>query len=273
MAAGARQHRSEHSPHGKASLSTDHRELLAAGCEIGGRFRLERPLSSRGTVWLAKDEFGRPWAIKTAAPALIRHEARILSALDHPHIVRLEALAESGAAPVLVLEYLAGGDLVSLAGAAPVHWRRPLAELIEALVSLHAHGIVHRDLKARNVLLAADESVRLIDFGSATRTGSVWTDGGTTAAAVAPDRHGALVTPADDVYALAALIHELLFGAPPGTGGPPEPPPEIACPPERSTAAVAALAAAVADCLASRENAARMGLGRFRTVIESLRER
>jgi serine/threonine protein kinase len=267
MTAGARQQTSERGPRGKASSLPDSREPLQSGRELAGGLCLECPLGPRRTVWLAHDAAGRPWAVKTATPALIEHEARILAALSHPQVVRLQAVVRSESGPVLVLEYLAGGDLVSLAGAAPVQWLGALAAVVDALGYLHGQGIAHRDLKARNVLLDADDRARLVDFGSALPIGSAWTDAGTTAAAVAPDRAGAPVSAADDVYALAALAHELLYGAPPGGGRRPKPPSEA------NAGTALPLAAAVDACLASHASAAKMGLEGFRTVIESLRER
>jgi serine/threonine protein kinase len=119
---------------------------------------------------------------------------------------------------------------------------------------------VHRDLKARNVLFAGDDSVRLVDFGSALGIGQPWTPGGTTV--VAPDRGTVPVGVADDVHALAALLHELIHGAPYGMGRSPG-----------KAAAVAPLSAVVDECLDSYPHAGNVGLEGFRTVIESLRQR
>ncbi len=221
--------------------------------------RLIRPLGSRQTVWLAHDEAGRPSAVKTGPAAVIEHESRVLAGLSHPHIVRCERLVQGEPGPVLVMEYLDGGDLVSLAGAAPAHWLEALAAVVDGLAHVHAKGFVHRDLKARNVLLAGDDSVRLIDFGSALRIGSPWTAGGTTV--VAPDRGTVPVAAADDVHALAALVHELIHGAPPGRGRSPG-----------RAAAAEPLSGTVDACLGSHASAAAVRLEGFRTVIELLRQ-
>ena len=259
MAAGARQQTSEQRRRGKASSAIDHSEPLRAGHEIARGLRLVRPLGSRGTVWLAHDESGKHWAVKTAPAAVVEHEARILAGLSHAHIVRLHRVVRSESGPMLVLEYLDGGDLVSLSGAAPAHWLAALGGVVDALGVLHAKGFAHRDLKARNVLFAGDDSARLIDFGSALPLGSPWTDGGTTVSA--PDRGAVPVSAADDVHALAALAHELIHGAPPGRGRSPG----------RARSA-APLSTAVDACLGSYAGAAAVGLEGFRTVIESLRQ-
>lgn len=270
MAAGARLPTSDRASGATASPAADRRETFRAGdfragheiagAGIAGRLKLERPLGRRGAVWLAVDGSGSPRALKTGPAALIEHEARVLRALSHPHIVRLDRLVRGEEISLLVLEYVGGGDLVSLAGAALPRWIGALESLVAALGYLHGRGFVHRDLKARNVLVAADDSVRLIDFGSALRSGRRWTAGGTTA--VAPDRGSAPVGAADDVHALAALVHELIHGAPPGRGRLP-----------RVPDAAAPLAAVADSCLGSYAAAAATGLAGFRTVIESLSQR
>lgn len=259
MAAGARQPTSEQRRRGKASSAIDHSQPLRAGREIAAGLRLIRPLGARQTVWLAHDESGRPSAVKTGPTAVIEHEARVLTGLLHPHIVRCERVVRGEFGPVLVMEYLAGGDLVSLAGAAPAHWLEALAAIVDGLAHVHGKGFVHRDLKARNVLLAGDDSVRLIDFGSALRIGSPWTAGGTTV--VAPDRGTGPVAAADDVHALAALAHELIHGVPPGRGRSPG-----------RAAAAEPLSGTVDACLGSYAGAETVGFEGFRTVIESMRQ-
>lgn len=192
-------------------------------------------------------------AIKTGPAAVLEHEYRLLQQLSHPAIVRPRDFCASEAGPILVLEYLPGGDLTGLAGGPPARWLGPVAELIGALDCLHAAGVVHRDLKAGNVLLDAGDHARLIDFGSALPVGGAWTDGGTTAAVIAPGRGRGPVAPGDDVHALAVLLHELIHGAPPGGGH--------QTPDDR-------LGRLVDACVSGQESAAAMGLAAFRTVIE-----
>ena len=259
MTAGARRPTSEQGLYGTAFRSASFGDMLQAGSLLAERFRLDRPLGVRGAVWLATDRDAGQVALKIAPPGQIEREAAVLRTLDHPHIVCLRELVASEIGPILALEYLPGGDLVSLAGAHPVHWLRAVGDLVAALAHLHGRGFVHRDIKARNVLLDAADRARLIDFGSALRQGSRWTVGGTTAEAVARDRGAEPAAPADDVFALAALLHELLHGAPPAAGR------------RRPVAPVAApLALAVDAALVGRVDAGRMGLAGFRTVIESL---
>jgi serine/threonine-protein kinase PpkA len=181
--------------------------------------------SATAEVWRAVDAFGRIRALKIAKRScdvpLIRAEFELLATLDHPGIVSVHDRVADAGRYGFTLDYLGGGDLVSLAGTAPSFWLPALADLVAALGYLHARGIAHRDVKARNVMFDARDRVRLIDFGSALPFGTVRPRGGTTAP------HGlrgpGVCSAADDVHALAVLTHELLTGRlPPESGGPPE---------------------------------------------------
>jgi serine/threonine-protein kinase len=152
--------------------------------------------------------------LKTGSRSLIRAEHETVAALEHPGILAAHAFIDTEAGSFSVSEYLTGGDLVSLAGLDPRHWLSKVGGLIAAVSYLHGRGLVHRDLKPRNVMLDAADRVRLIDFGSAAPIGSAWVSGGTTI--VSPLRGRAPVSPGDDLYALASLLHELLYGVPAG---------------------------------------------------------
>jgi serine/threonine protein kinase len=224
---------------------------------IDGRYRLERALDRKARVWLASDRAGDQHVLKTGTADSVRREFETLVTLRHPNIVAVKELIASGNQSYLVLEYLTGGDLVGLAGFEPKHWLGPLGDVIEALAFAHRHGIAHRDLKARNVLLDDTNRARLTDFESARPIGSRFSPGGTTAAAVEPDRPDGPVAAADDVYALACLVHELLFGLPPRSGRP-QPAPDRA----------GDLARLVGGCLETSDIAARPDLQDFRAVVK-----
>jgi serine/threonine protein kinase len=218
MRAGVRLQAPESGPDATASSGERERAGFRSGDIAFGCYRLERLLDGRGRVWLAGAPKS-PVVLKLGLPLRLAHERQVLEACAHRHVVRALALHNEGPVAGLVLEYLPGGDLVSLAGGAVRHWLGPVRDLVAALGHVHAQGFVHRDIKARNVRFDESGRVRLIDFGSAALAGSPWTRGGTTAEAVAPARGTEPVAPADDVYALAALLHELLYGRPPGSGG------------------------------------------------------
>src|SRR5690606_7908336 len=115
-------------------------------------------------------ESGRPVAIKLAAgpervgsgaAALVAREHRALAALAHANIVRPVRFAARRGAAGLVLEYLPAGDLVPLAQEPPGRWIGAALAVVSALRAVHDAGFVHGDLKARNVLFAADGTPKL----------------------------------------------------------------------------------------------------------------
>jgi WD40 repeat protein len=158
-----------------------------------------------------------------------RTEAEAVARLQHPNIVQVHDAGEHEGRPYLALELVEGGSLKDALDGTPQPARRA-AELVETLARAihHAHqkGIVHRDLKPANVLLTADGSPKLTDFGLAklvagpagaagpTRSGAVVGTPSYMAPEQAAGRAGQ-VGPAADVYALGALMYELLTGRPP----------------------------------------------------------
>ncbi len=153
-------------------------------------------------------------------------EARAVARLQHPHVVQIYEVGEHQGRPYLALEYLDGGSLAQHpAGAArpPREAARLVETVARAVSALHQAGIVHRDLKPANVLLAADGTPKVGDFGLAKRVDG--TAGQTASGAVlgtpnymAPEQAQGKVKevgPAADVYALGAILYELLTGRPP----------------------------------------------------------
>jgi serine/threonine protein kinase len=257
MPAGARKLTPEPGRSGKARIAPDQRQRLAPGLAIGPDYRLERPLGRSGSVWLATDASGLPVALKSGPRALLAEEHAAVASLAHPNILAVEELIDVEAGCFSVAEYLSGGDLVSLAGLHPRHWLRPVGALIDALEYLHGRGLVHRDLKPRNVMLDEAENARLIDFGSALPVGSAWSRGGTTI--VPPARGSDPVTFGDDLFALASLLHELLHGVPAGHA------------PRRPAAAGSMELARLVDSrLATAAENGHPGLLEFRAVIKSM---
>jgi eukaryotic-like serine/threonine-protein kinase len=192
-----------------------------------------------GVVYKAREVvLNRPCALKMIlggahvspeAAARFLAEAQAIAQLQHPHIVQIRHIGEADGLPFFELEYLDGGSLDKSLDGTPWPARRA-AELIEPLVrgvaEAHRLGIVHRDLKPGNVLLAADGTPKLTDFGLAK---SLATDSGLTAtdsimgspSYMAPEQAEGKtkqVGPHADVYALGAILYELLTGRPPFRG-------------------------------------------------------
>jgi serine/threonine protein kinase len=173
-------------------------------------------------VWAATRSTGTPIAVKASNPdvmnrvatrELILREYRFLNDFSHRNIVSVLGLIEMGGEIGLVMEYVGGGDLVSLAGGKPRQWVPVAAQLASALGYMHALGILHRDIKVRNVLLRPGDEPCLIDFSLAVSVGTRAHQGGGTADyQSANQRQGGPATVGDDVYSFAALIYELWTG-------------------------------------------------------------
>src|SRR5262249_52925715 len=149
--------------------------------------------------------------------------------LHHPGIVQVYEVGEQAGCPYLALEFVSGGSLAQQLGGAPVPPRRAaqlLLDLARAVQHAHEQGIVHRDLKPANVLMTPAGVVKVTDFGLAklldveqgqTQTGAVLGSPSYMAPEQAEGKVRA-IGPATDVYALGAILYELLTGRPPFLG-------------------------------------------------------
>jgi eukaryotic-like serine/threonine-protein kinase len=199
----------------------------------GGRYRLERSLGHGGmaTVFLAQDEeLDRAVAIKLLAENLagdkvFRHrflrEARLAARLSHPNVVSVYDAGEvESGRPFIVMEYVPGTTLAEVGRLPPSDAVGLVVQACQGLAHAHEAGLVHRDVKPQNLLLRDDGVLKVADFGIARAAETtVLTQVGTvlgTAAYLSPEQAlGEEVTPATDVYALGAVLYELLAGRPP----------------------------------------------------------
>ena len=192
-----------------------------------------------GEVWEAEDpELHRRVALKiaradrpvpSAVAARFRSEGRTLASLRHPGLVAVfdagVAPGPSGPRPFLACELVEGEDLAEVLerdGVPPAKTAaRWVADAAEALAAAHAAGVVHRDVKPANLLLAADGHVRVADFGLARsdeRGGNEEQSSGTPAYMSPEQTRGEPAGPPADVWALGAVLHECRFGRPPFAG-------------------------------------------------------
>lgn len=142
-----------------------------------GEYRIDDPLGSggQGTVFAATDERGRGWAIKVLTDSddidALRAEAKLLTQVKHRNVLRMERLVEDSTQPYLVMELVRGTSLDErLRKQGPMSWpafRPVLVQALEALEAIHDVGLIHRDVKPGNLLLADDGRLVLIDFGTA----------------------------------------------------------------------------------------------------------
>lgn len=207
---------------------------MANGTVVADRYLLEKTIGkgSYGKVKLASDlSVGGRVAIKFIArssikkPAhtiRIRREINLLTALNHPHIVRLHQTIETPHDIILVMEYVEGADLFErIVGHSDKRYgetegRAIFAQLAEAIEYCHRHRVIHRDLKPENVMVGVDGSIKLIDFGFANMyhpRGYLETNCGSPLYAAPEIVQGVrYVGPEVDVWSLGVILFAILTG-------------------------------------------------------------
>ncbi len=221
--------------------------MVFAGNLLAARYQLDEPIGTGwfSEVWRATDvALSRPVAVKLLHPAYaqqpealarFRAEARHAAALWHENIVHIYDYEEpaEGPQPYLVMELVDGPSLAGVLAGGSLDAARTMDVVAQAAAGLqatHAMGLVHRDIKPRNLLLGSSGTVKITDWGISHAIGSVpgRVTGIVTGTAeyLAPERiAGAEAAPAGDLYALGVLAYECLAGTPPFVGEPPD----VAC--------------------------------------------
>jgi serine/threonine protein kinase/WD40 repeat protein len=158
--------------------------------------------------------------------ARFRTEASAAARLQHPHIVQIYEVGQQGLHPYMALEYVDGGSLARQLNGTPMAAQQAaqwVATLAGAVHYAHKRGIVHRDLTPANVLITVDGVPKITDFGLAKMLigGGIQTQTGVlmgTPSYMAPEQAGGGakdVGPAADIYALGAILYEMLTGRAP----------------------------------------------------------
>ncbi len=203
---------------------------------LGNRYRLDKRLASggMGEVWKATDELlGRLVAVKLLKQQYVsdenfrerfRAEARFAASLQHSGIAQVYDFGEEDDLAYLVMELVVGETLSRILATEGRLSDDTALDIIgqacRALQVAHTAGIIHRDIKPANLMVTADGTLKITDFGIArgggsttmTQTGQVMG----TAQYISPEQaRGATITPASDLYALGVVAYEMLAGGPP----------------------------------------------------------
>jgi serine/threonine protein kinase len=199
---------------------------------IAGRYQVGEVIGTggMGEVRAGHDtKLDRPVAIKLLRRELVEEpdlkvrfesEAKAAARITHPNVVGVFDTGEHEEVPYIVMELLSGRTLADELREGPLEPERVKRiglEILSALEASHQQGILHRDLKPGNVLIAKDGSVKVADFGVAKITeGMDITMAGTmigTPSYLAPERvNGEPATTASDVYSVGVMLYELLTG-------------------------------------------------------------
>jgi len=202
--------------------------ILNEGTRLADRYTLIRRLGAGGMseIWLASDKrsdtrIALKFLIGDAASSPqqkdhLHREWRIGSRLMHANIIRVFEYHDDVEGAFFGLQFVGETTIGVLCGKPPAESMRPIAFIADALRYAHGKGVVHRDIKASNVLLDSRGIPYLVDFGVAATIGDADIAGSGSAIAMSPQQQsGGAADPADDIFALGVLMHELLVGEPP----------------------------------------------------------
>jgi serine/threonine-protein kinase len=214
---------------------------LPPGAVIDKKYAVERVLGGggMGVVYLAKDILTETHVVLKAIRSAYAHradyrdrilkEGRALARIDHPNVVRMNAIAVEDDALYLVMQFIEGESLDAIIDRHVAEKRlipapealRIFRQIVEGVAAVHREGIIHRDLKPANVLVRArDGAIKVTDFGIAKEEEEAKQGRGKTRGVIgslpymAPEQcvRGARIDKRVDIYALGILLFELLTG-------------------------------------------------------------
>ncbi len=215
------------------------------GAKLGNYRILEKiGAGGQGTVYKATDtKLGRPVVIKVLPPELtvkeanlkrFEREARLASSLDHPNICTIFDLNEIEGVNFIAMQFVEGKNVRELVNGRPLDLRSALSiaiQVTDALAAAHQRGIIHRDIKAGNVMVTPHGQVKILDFGLAKLLDSDATGGihqtdltevgipyGTATYAAPEQARGDQVDARADIFSTGVLLYEMLTGTWPFQG-------------------------------------------------------
>src|SRR6202171_3020476 len=203
-------------------------------------------VGGQGTVYKATDgKLGRTVVVKVLPPELtareanlkrFEREARLASSLDHPNICTIFDLDEVDGVHFIAMQYVEGRNVRQLVGGHPLALKSALLiaiQVTDALAAAHARGIIHRDIKAGNVMVTPSGQVKILDFGLAkllddegrgpggihhTDLTEVGIPYGTATYAAPEQARGERVDERADIFSTGVLLYEMLTGSWPFQG-------------------------------------------------------
>ncbi|NQV86723.1 MAG: protein kinase, partial [Woeseiaceae bacterium] len=198
---------------------------LKQGTQLAGRYTLVRRLGGdrQTQVWLATDRLTKASvALKISSgdpegAMKLRAEWQASIRLMHAHIVRVFEFHAEADGAFFSQQYIDGPTLGALTGLDVAEVLGPVGLLVNALDYVHGKGLVHRDIKASNVLIDGNGAPYLSDFGVSCPAGTPGS-GGSLVGQSPQSLRGEPASPADDIFALGSLVFELLSGRPPWSG-------------------------------------------------------
>lgn len=213
------------------------------GTSIFGTYTISKKLGegAMGAVYLAaREDTGQRVALKVLHPRTMgdeetvqrfHREARVISMLSHPNVVRVFVYGETNGSPYMAMEFVEGTSLAQYLGRGPVPEDDAVSmarQICSAIAEAHDLGILHRDIKPENILLSEyrgdSNFVKVLDFGLAKLTGSnqKLTQSGIvygTPSYMSPEQAQALeLDPRSDVYSLGCTLYHMVTGEPPFEG-------------------------------------------------------